>query len=169
MKNNMEQKLVEACRYIEAAQELPTLSSVAGHLAWSPTYFQKIFTKALGVSPRQYADALRFDRLRRQLRSGDGISRALYDAGFGASSRLYEFAGRYLGMTPKAYQTKGRGRVISYTIADSPLGFLLLAVTPKGICTVRLGDNKKRLEREFKKEFEAAQIAANDKYVQQWV
>lgn len=165
----IQQKLIKACRHIEETEDLPTLSQVARHVALSPAYFQKVFTQALGISPRQYADAVRFNRLRRQLQTGNDVSRALYDAGFGASSRLYEFAGRYLGMTPKTYQGKGRGRVITYTIAGSPLGYLLLAATEKGICAVRLGNNKKELERELKKEFAAAQLMENDRQVLPWI
>jgi len=163
------QKLIKACRHIEETEEIPNLSHVARHVCLSPTYFQKIFTKALGISPRHYADAVRFNRFRQQLKTGTDISRALYDAGFGASSRLYEFANRYLGMTPKTYQEKGRGSTISFTIANSPLGFLLLAATRKGICAVRLGNNKKLIERELKKEFAAAQFISNDKNVRQWI
>ena len=165
----LHQKLVRACRYIEEENNLPTLSNVARYVELSPAYFQKIFTKALGISPRNYANAVRFKRFRRQLQMGDDISRALYEAGFGASSRLYEFSDRYLGMTPKAYQGKGRGMVIRYMIADSPLGNLLLASTEKGICVVRLGNNKRELERELKKEFKAAQLVPNDKYLHQWI
>ena len=165
----IEQKLIKACRHIEEAENLPALSNVAQQVELSPAYFQKIFTKALGISPRNYADAVRFKRFRRQLQMGDDISRALYEAGFGASSRLYEFAGRYLGMTPKEYQGKGRGIVIRYTITDSPLGNLLLAATEKGICAVRLGNNKRKLARELKKEFKAAQFVLNDKYLRQWI
>lgn len=165
----IQQKLIKACRHIEDAESLPTLLNVARHVELSPTHFQKVFTKALGISPRHYADAVRFKRLRRQLQAGDDISRALYDAGFGASSRLYEFADRYLGMTPKTYQVKGRGSIIRYTIVDSPLGNLLLAATAKGICAVRLGSSKRTLERELKKEFAAAQFVKNDKYLGQWI
>lgn len=163
------QKLITACRLIEEAAELPTLADVAGQVRLSPAYFQKIFTKALGVSPRNYADALRFKRLRQQLHLGDDISRALYDAGFGASSRLYEFAGRYLGMTPKVYQGKGVGVTIRYTIADSPLGAVILAATAQGICAVRLGNNKRALEGDLKKEFAAAELLPNDKQMQEWI
>lgn len=165
----IEQKLIKACRHIEATEDLPTLSAVARHVDLSPAYFQKIFKKALGVSPRHYADAVRFNRFRKQLQKGDDITDALYEAGFGASSRLYEFANRYLGMTPKAYQKKGQGVTIRYMIADCTLGHLLLAATEKGICVVRLGDNKNTLERELKKEFTEAQLIQNDKHLSQWV
>jgi len=164
----LQQKLIAACRYIEASEHIPTLSNVAEHVVLSPAHFQKIFSQALGISPRSYANAIRFDRFRRQLRQGDDISGALYDAGFGASSRVYEFADRYLGMTPKTYQGKGLGRTISYTIVDSALGDLVLAATEKGICAVRLGRGKKKLERELREEFAAAQFIRDDKHLRQW-
>lgn len=160
---------MRACQFIEKSEELPALSGVARHVSLSPAYFQKVFTKALGVSPRDYADAVRFDRLRQKLKTGNNVGRSLYDAGFGGSSRLYEFAGRYLGMTPKAYKKKGEGVLIYYTVANSPLGYLLLAATEKGICCVRLGDSGKKLEKEFKKEFEAARVLPNDKHVKAWL
>ncbi len=167
--NILQQKLIKACRLIEGAEELPTLADVAGEVRLSPAYFQRIFTKALGVSPRHYADAVRFNRLRKKLQTGDDISRALYDAGFGASSRLYEFAGRYLGMTPKVYKGKGAGMTIRYTITDSPLGALMLAATAKGICAVRLGNDKRALERELKKEFALAALLPNDAQMDKWI
>ncbi len=161
--------LIKACRYIEHTEDLPTLTNVAREVKMSPSHFQKLFTKALGISPRHYANAVRFDRLRKQLKAGDDVSCALYNAGFGASSRLYEFANRYLGMTPKAYQKNGEGILITYSITHSPLDYLLVAATEKGICAVRLGSDKKQLEREFKKEFEAAELRENDKYLRQWI
>jgi len=164
----LRQKLIKACRYIEACEELPSLRAVAGHVYLSPSYFQKIFTKSLGVSPRQYSSAVRFKRLRLELRNGNDISRALYDAGFGASSRLYEFAHRYLGMTPKMYQVKGKGSRIRYSITRSPLGLLLLAATEKGLCSVLIGASPKSLERELKKEFTAAQLVKSDPHLQRW-
>ena len=129
MNTEIQEKLIKACRFIEAADAVPTLAAVSAHVYLSPAYFQKTFSKVLGISPRHYADALRFKRLREYLQKGNDISRALYDAGFGASSRLYEFANQYLGMTPKSYQDKGKGNSISYTIVDTELGFLLVAAT----------------------------------------
>jgi len=169
MTPTLERKLIKACRFIEESDQIPTLSSVAEHVVLSPAHFQKVFTEALGISPRQYADALRYERFRRQLQRGDDISGALYEAGFGASSRVYEFAGRYLGMTPKTYQAHGRGRTISYAIVDSPLGHMLVGATDKGICAVALGHSRKNLEQEFKKEFAAAQLIRNDKHHSEWI
>ncbi len=168
MNKAIEQKLARACQYIEATEEPPTLTCVAQHVALSPSHFQKVFKKALGISPRDYADAVRFQRLRKKLKTNQTISGAIYEAGFGASSRLYEFANRYLGMTPKNYQKKGEGISMVYTIVNSPLGYLLVAATPKGICSVKLGDDKKILEAELKKEFAAAELKSQNSLLRQW-
>ena len=168
-KRRSKKKLVSACRFIEAAYELPNLKEVAAHVRWSPAYLQKQFSFSLGVSPRQYADAVRYSRLRDHLKKGNNIGYALYEAGFGSSSRLYEFAKRYLGMTPRTYKGKGQGVMIHYSFANSPLGCLLLAATEKGVCAVRLGNNKRELERELKREFAAAQLIQNDRRVKKWI
>src|SRR5262249_49198361 len=111
---------------------------------------------------------LRYHRLRSQLREGNGIGFSLYEAGFGSSSRLYEFAKRYLGMTPRSYKNKGEGEHIIYTITTCPLGFLLIAATSKGICVVRLGSSKATLLADFKKEFNHARLEPKDKNLHKW-
>ena len=164
----IQSKIIKACRYIESRCELPALAAVARHVNLSPHYFQKLFTRALGVSPRQYADALRYDRLRERLKNGDEISRALYDAGFGASSRLYEFADRYLGMTPGDFKNKGKDKVISYCVVGCPLGRLLLAATDKGLCAVRLGESRQKLLSEFRSEFASARHVEGEGALNKW-
>ncbi len=171
MKNepSLRQKLIRACRFIEESPTLPPLSAVARQAALSPVYFQKVFTQALGISPRQYGDELRFRRLRESLRKGGEVSRALYDAGFGGSSRLYEFAGRYLGMTPREYKKRGEGAEITYAAARSPLGWLLVAATSKGICFVRPGNDRKKLEKDFRKEFSCARLTQGGAHLDKWL
>jgi len=129
---------------------------------------QRVFKEALGISPRDYADAHRQLRLKKALQKGDGISLASYEAGYGSSSRLYEQSSRYLGMTPKAYKEGGKGQMISYSITKCPLGLVLLAATPKGICAVRIGDTRKRLIDELKNEFKDAEIKEADSELSNW-
>lgn len=166
---SLKKKLTQACAYIERSETLPSLTAVAKHIGLSPAYFQKIFSQSLGISPRNYADAVRFRRLKKKLREGQSVSAALYDTGFGGSSRLYEFTNRYLGMTPAIYRKRGFGITIYYTITDSPMGFLLLAATSKGICSVRLDDKKNKLLEEFKKEFSKAELKENSAPLKKWI
>lgn len=166
--DKLKEKLVAACRFIEAAGEIPDLKDVAAHVQWSPAYLQKQFSFSLGVSPRHYADAIRYRRLRGHLKNGNDIGYALYEAGFGSSSRLYEFAKRYLGMTPRSYQNLGEGEQIMYTITNSPLGYLLVAATSEGICSVQFDNNKIKLIRQLNKEFGQARLEEKGKDLQQW-
>lgn len=152
-----------ACEYIEANPESQTrLATLAARLRCSPHHLQRTFKRIVGVSPKQYAEACRSGRVRQRLKEGQPVADALYEAGYGSSSRLYERAPAELGMTPAAYRTGGAGARIQYTIADSPLGRLLVAATPRGICSVKLGNGDRTLEAELRREYAAAEIARDD-------
>ena len=164
----MNTQIEKACAFISSAETLPTLEEVARHVGMSPTHFQKSFVRALGISPRAYADAGRQERLRQLLREGEPISGALYEAGFGSPSRVYEFAARYLGMTPKDYQQGGRAALVLFTVVPCPLGQLLVAATHKGLCSVRIGDDEDTLIRELETEFHSADLRPATDELKAW-
>src|SRR5438045_1513031 len=131
-----------ARRHIEQyPDEAVTLAALAAEVGMSPFHLQRTFKRLLGISPREYQDALRVSRFKARLRAGDTVSRATYEAGFGSSSRVYERSDNTLGMTPAAYRRGGIGMHISYTIVDSPFGKLLVGATERGVCAVALGDS----------------------------
>ncbi len=119
----------------------------------SASHLQRTFAREVGVSPRAYVAALRADRLKSHLRAGSTVSRATFDAGYGASSRAYEAATQQLGMTPGAYRRGGKGVDIRYTIAASSLGRVLVAATTRGVCAVTLGDDDATLEEALRLEY----------------
>ena len=161
-------KVLSICRTIESCETIPTLEELSEKVGLSPFHLQRVFKQVLGISPRNYADAHRQHRVKKALQTGDDIAPAAYEAGYGSSSRLYEQSARYLGMTPKAYKEKGRGQMISYSVMRCPLGLILLAATPKGICAVRIGDTKKRLIDELRNEFKDAEIKEADSELSRW-
>ncbi|MBD0347411.1 MAG: bifunctional DNA-binding transcriptional regulator/O6-methylguanine-DNA methyltransferase Ada, partial [Coleofasciculus sp. Co-bin14] len=168
--NTAKSKVLAACRYIEAqADRIPTLSELCSQVGMSPSYLQKVFKQIIGVSPFQYADALRTQRLKQRLQSGEEIADAVYDTGYGSSSQLYEKAPKQLGMTPKTYQQAGKANNIVYAIAPCPLGYLLVATTEKGICAVKLGDKANKLEHILNQEFHQAQIMRDDHTHKEWI
>ena len=147
------------CRYIEAHRDEPlTLGSLGVQASLSPHHLQRVFRRAVGVSPRQYADALRLASLKTSLREGHDVTTALYDAGYGSSSRLYERAPGRLGMTPATYRRGGQGMRIGYAIVPCPLGRLLVAATPRGISALSLGDADAALIAALKQEYPNAEI-----------
>ncbi len=161
------ERVRRACAVIETALEqdedgAPALGDLAGRVGTSPFHLQRLFKRHLGISPREYADARRLDRVKRMLRRGDGVAGALYEAGYGSASRLYERSDAQLGMTPATYKKGGKGASIAYTIAASPLGRLLVGVTDRGVCAVSLGDNDAVLAEGLRAEYPAASIARAD-------
>src|SRR5262249_29771031 len=59
--------VVAACRAIEAADEMPSLDTLAQAAGMSRFHFHRIFKAATGVTPKAYADALRGRRVRDEL------------------------------------------------------------------------------------------------------
>jgi len=157
------ERLRAVCRSIsEHLDETLTLERLAAEAGVSPHHLQRSFKAALGISPRDYADALRLGRLRARLRRGQAVSDAGYAAGYGSSRGLYERAPSQLGMTPSTYRKGGEGMSIGYAIAKSPLGHLMVAATERGICRVGLADSEKELRDVLAEEFPRAEVKRDE-------
>src|ERR1017187_8509586 len=117
-----------------------------------------ILQEKAGITPRAYADFCRLESFKGGLREGRSVTTALYDAGYGSSSRLYERAASQLGMTPTAYRRGGAGLNIRYDILDTPAGTLLVGATSKGVCAIQFGGSAKKLEESVREEFPAADL-----------
>lgn len=158
---SIDERCAAVCRHIEAHLEDPgalALDRLAALVGQSPAHFQRSFTRAVGVSPREYATAARRRVLRSALRDAPSVTDAIYRAGYGASSRVYEDVASYLGMTPSMFRRHGAGLTIGYGIAATPWGRLLLAATDRGVCFVALGDEDECLVDELRIEFRRASI-----------
>lgn len=154
--------VAEACRIIEAADTPPALNDLASKTGYSPHHLHRLFDAVVGVTPKQYGDALRAARLRKGLRSGNGVADAVYGAGYGSASRVYENSSALLGMTPASYAAGGRGAVVRYALSDSPLGRILAAATPVGLCMVSLGSDDKALVSELQADLPQADVIRDD-------
>jgi len=162
--------VVRACRAIEGQEEaVPSLADLAAGVGVSPHHLQRTFKALTGVTPHQYAAALRARRLKALLRAGEGIAAALYDVGYGSSSRLYEASDAHLGMTPATYRRGGRGMEIRYTVVPCRLGRLLVAATARGVCAVELGDDDGALAAALTAEYPAARIEREEGEFGGWV
>jgi AraC family transcriptional regulator, regulatory protein of adaptative response / methylated-DNA-[protein]-cysteine methyltransferase len=143
--------------HIEARVDRPIHLAELGRVAGlSPFTVQRLFKKELGVSPLQYQRALRAGRLRSELRQGGSVTNAIYEAGFGSSSRAYE--GSALGMTPARFAQGGRGEQISFTTARSPFGWLVVGATARGLCWLALGATSAEAEASLREEFPLAKL-----------
>ena len=156
-----------ACARIDAAPER-ALAPLARELGASPFQLTRAFRRVLGVTPQHYRDARRHERLRTELKRRSHVGPAVYEAGFGSSSRVYERADDHLGMTPKTYGRGAPGITIHYAAVPSPLGRLLVGATDRGVCFVSLGDAIEPLERALKAEFPAARLQRDAHGLGRW-
>ena len=146
------------CRMIEAADTPPALPDLAAQADLTPGHLSRQFKARLGITPGQYANAIRGERLKTALQGEGRVTDALYDAGFNAPSRAYEAAGKRLGMTPGDAKKGGDGQIIRYAIAPSWLGRTLVAATGKGLCAVQLGDDDAALLAALAQRFKKATL-----------
>jgi AraC family transcriptional regulator, regulatory protein of adaptative response / methylated-DNA-[protein]-cysteine methyltransferase len=151
------------CAFIRAnCDRRLTLDALSRRAGISPHHLHRMFVRHVGVSPREYMAACRMRRLRRDLRSGQPVTRAMHDAGYGSSSRLYERVQGAMGMTPATYGKGGAGAAIRYAIDDSPFGRLLVATTDRGVAAVKIAGTDAVLEQALRTEFHAASITRED-------
>jgi AraC family transcriptional regulator of adaptative response/methylated-DNA-[protein]-cysteine methyltransferase len=157
------------CRFIEQHLDEPlTLDRLGKEFRQSPFHLQRRFKRALGITPREYADSCRLRLLKRNLQAGDSVTRAMYDAGYGSSSRLYERTASQLGMTPDKYRRGAIAAAVRYTCADSPLGRMLIAATERGICSIQFARSDGELIEGLKREFPFAVRKLDEGGLQSW-
>ncbi len=156
------ESVLRACKLIDEYEQF-SLDDLSTELDLSPSHLQRTFKEIVGVSPKKYAEAKQMERFKEGIRGGGDVVTAMYDAGYGSSSRLYEKASENLGMTPATYKKGGKGMKIEYTIADCELGKILVARTKRGICSVTFGDDAERIHENLNKEFPNAKIAEDAK------
>ena len=150
-------------RVLDVAETDISLGELASQLGVSASYLQRTFTKVVGISPREYANTRRLEIIKTKLQNGEQILDAQNDAGYGSSRALYENATSHLGMTPATYAKGGVGATIRFDVAPCSLGFLLIATTDKGICSVTLGDSRTKLEAALHREFPHATLQRDEK------
>jgi len=153
----------------ESTEESVRLGVLAKTLGTTQATLRRAFLQVTGLKPRELAEALRIKRFKGMLRAGKSITDALYETGYGSSSRVYERSNAQLGMTPATYRKGGQGMKIGYTIAKSPLGKVLVAATERGVSAVYLGDAESTLISELREEYPRAEIAPAPDAFQRWV
>ncbi len=165
-------KFAGVCTYIRrnlANRDALKLGALSSHFALSPYYFQRTFKSIVGVTPRQYVEALRVQTLKEDLRNSPSVTDAIYSAGFGSSSRVYDRTDTQLGMTPTEYRTGGADVEISYVAQATPLGLMMLGATDRGLCFLEFGDSEEELLESLREEYPASKrVAMTELYTEQF-
>jgi AraC family transcriptional regulator of adaptative response/methylated-DNA-[protein]-cysteine methyltransferase len=154
--------VLEACRRIDEAEAPPSLKELAAAAGLSVFHFQRLFKKIVGVTPKQYAMQNRSNRLRAHLARGSTVTEAMYDAGFGSSSRFYEKATPTLGMKPSLYRKGAQDVPIRFAVVRCFLGLVLVAATGQGICSIDFGDTAEALMENLRRRFPKAMFLDPD-------
>ncbi|HLB13681.1 MAG TPA: bifunctional DNA-binding transcriptional regulator/O6-methylguanine-DNA methyltransferase Ada [Burkholderiales bacterium] len=151
-----------SCRAIETAEAPPRLTALAAAAGLSRFHFQRLFKREVGVTPREYYVAHRRERFQRALAAGESVDAAVYGAGFGSASRVYERADALLGMSPAVYARGAAGEQIRCGFARSALGWIAVAATDRGVCAIELGSGRAALAERLAERFPRAAIDAAD-------
>ena len=162
------EKVAEACRLIETADDTPTLDALAEAVGLSPYHFHRIFKAAVGVTPKAYATAHRNKRMREQLGRSETVTEAIYDAGFNSNGRFYATSSQLLGMTPTDFRSGGANQEMRFAIGECSLGSILVAASEKGVCAILLGDDPDALLRDLQDQFPHAQLVGGDEAFEQY-
>jgi AraC family transcriptional regulator of adaptative response/methylated-DNA-[protein]-cysteine methyltransferase len=165
---------IEAVRRASAylathADQTVTLGHLGRVAAMSPHHLQRRFKAIVGLSPREFQSAVRAGRLRTSLRDGRDVATAIYEAGYGSPSRVYEAAPTGKGMSLANYRRGGAGMRIGFSTIASPVGQVLVAATEQGVCSVKIGNSETALVSDLRREYPAADIAANQKPNADWI
>jgi AraC family transcriptional regulator of adaptative response/methylated-DNA-[protein]-cysteine methyltransferase len=151
-----------ACRVIESSDEEPSLAALAAASGLSPHHFHRIFKLIAGITPKAYAMAHRQQRVRQELTMNATVTAAIHDSGYNSGGRFYAGSNDILGMTPSAYRAGGKDTEIRFAVARCSLGAILVAASPKGVCSILFGDDPNALLRDLQKRFPKAHVIAGD-------
>jgi AraC family transcriptional regulator, regulatory protein of adaptative response / methylated-DNA-[protein]-cysteine methyltransferase len=162
-------RVADICRVIEAADEMPSLATLATRAGLSPYHFHRVFKAITGVTPKAYAIAHRTKRIRNELTRRKTVTEAIYDAGFNSGGRFYETSDQLLGMTPTDYRAGGAHTEIRFAVGECSLGSILVAQSAKGVCAILLGDDPDALVRDVQDRFPHATLLGGEAAFEQTI
>jgi AraC family transcriptional regulator of adaptative response/methylated-DNA-[protein]-cysteine methyltransferase len=154
--------IADLCRFIEQAEQVPTLAALATRAGLSPHHLHRLFKAVTGLTPKAYAGAHRAARVREELGRSETVTAAIYDAGYNSNGRFYEESDRVLGMTPTQLRAGGLDTDIRFAIGACSLGAILVAQSARGVCAISLGDDADSLARELQDRFPNARLTGDD-------
>jgi AraC family transcriptional regulator of adaptative response/methylated-DNA-[protein]-cysteine methyltransferase len=162
------QAIAKACVLMEAQGADVDFGEIARQAGLSRSHFQRRFREATGLTPGAWLKAVRARAVVARL--GDGtVTAAIYDAGYGSSSRFYEGVAPALGLRPSDYAKGGAGERIRFAVGESWLGPVLVAATEKGICAIAFGDDAQALVRNLELRFPKAELIGGDAAFERWM
>jgi AraC family transcriptional regulator, regulatory protein of adaptative response / methylated-DNA-[protein]-cysteine methyltransferase len=161
--------IAEVCKQITESEKPLSLATMAQIAGLSSHHFHRVFKEIVGVTPKQYASNQRANRVRQQLQENNTVTQAIYEAGFETSSSFYDKSTTLLGMTPTEYQQGAKGLEIQFAVKQIWLGWVVVAMTTKGICAIGLGDTAEVVTAQLQQQFPHAQLQESDPEFADWI
>lgn len=155
-------RVAELCRFIEEAEQLPTLVELAGRAGLSVYHLHRVFKEVTGLTPKAYAAAHRAMRMRQALGRSNTVTEAMYGAGYGSNGRFYAESDQVLGMTPSNYRAGGANTEIRFAVGECSLGSILVAQSERGVCAILMGEEPDQLARDLQDRFPRAHLIGGD-------
>ena len=161
--------VTKLCRFIEKAEQTPSLHEMATYAGLSTYHLHRIFKSVIGVTPKAYAAAHRASRVHTELKRSNTVTEAIYDAGYNSNGHFYEKSNQILGMTPTNYRSGGSNTEIRFAIGQCSLGAILVAASKRGVCAILLGDDPDALARDLQNRFPRAILLGSNAEFEQLV
>jgi len=155
-------RMAQACRLIEETEGPLSLADLATTVGLSPSYFHRMFKAVTGLTPKDYMQAHRAERVREHLAQGQSVTATIYAAGFNSTGRFYEKTTGMLGMTPSRYRAGGTDEEIRFAVGQSSLGAILVASSDKGVAAILMGEDPGALVRDLQDRFPRARLTGGD-------
>ncbi|CAM3190330.1 bifunctional DNA-binding transcriptional regulator/O6-methylguanine-DNA methyltransferase Ada [Corallococcus sp. ZKHCc1 1396] len=162
-------QVAELCRFIQGAEQPPSLEALAERAGLSPHHLHRVFKAVTGLTPKAYAAAHRAERIRTGLARRGSVTEAIYDAGFNSSGRFYETSSQVLGMTPTNFRAGGANTEIRFAIGECTLGPILVATSDRGVCAILMGEDPDALAKDLQDRFPQATLVGGDAEFEQLV
>jgi len=161
--------ITKACKLIVEGGQSANVANLATAAGMSPSHFHRIFKSQTGLTPKEYAAAHRWQRMRGTLPKSNSVTTAIYNAGFNSSGRFYESSTKDLGMKPTTFRTGGKGTTIRFAIGECALGSILVAASQHGVCSIALGNNPAALVNELQDRFPSANLVGGNRHFERLV
>jgi AraC family transcriptional regulator, regulatory protein of adaptative response / methylated-DNA-[protein]-cysteine methyltransferase len=166
-------QLVEhALTYLENHyQEQPSLEQIAYQVGLSEYYFQRVFTRWVGISPKRFLQFLTKEHARQLLDHSSSVLDATYRSGLSSPGRLHDLFVALDAVTPGEYKQHGSGLRISYGFHPSPFGECMLALTERGICGLAFVSHGNRQDplNDLRRRWMQAELQENPEQTSPWV
>jgi AraC family transcriptional regulator, regulatory protein of adaptative response / methylated-DNA-[protein]-cysteine methyltransferase len=161
--------IAKVCKQITESEKPLSLAAMAQIAGLSSHHFHRVFKEIVGVTPKQYVSTQRSNRVRQQLQENNTVTQAIYAAGFENNSSFYDKSTTLLGMTPTEYRRGAKGLEIQFAVKPIWLGWVVVAMTARGICAIGLGDTSEAVITQLQQQFPHAHLQESDPEFEDWI